>query len=49
MPLFEALLREGVITRPMGGYGFHTSLRINTGTAHDHERLLSALKKVLSA
>ncbi|AKU91537.1 histidinol-phosphate transaminase [Vulgatibacter incomptus] len=49
MPLFEALLREGVITRPMGGYGFHSSLRINTGTEQDHEKLLGALKKVLSA
>ncbi len=49
MPLYEALLREGVITRPMGGYGFHTSLRINTGTERDHERLLAALTKVLSA
>ena len=49
MPLYEALLREGVITRPMGGYGFHTSLRINTGTAQEHERLLTALKKVLAA
>jgi len=47
MPVYEALLRQGVITRPMGGYGFHTSLRINTGTEEDHERLLTALRKVL--
>lgn len=46
-PLYEPLLREGVIVRPMGGYGFGTCARINTGTAADHERLFAALKKVL--
>ena len=46
---YEPLLREGVIVRPMGGYGFHTSLRINTGTDKDHEKLLAAVAKVLKA
>jgi len=46
-PFYEPLLREGVIVRPMGGYGFPTCARINTGTATDHERLLAALAKVL--
>jgi len=46
-PFYEPLLREGVIVRPMGGYGFGTCARINTGTAADHERLFAALAKVL--
>ncbi|WP_373047919.1 histidinol-phosphate transaminase [Vulgatibacter sp.] len=48
-PFYEPLLREGVIVRPMGGYGFGTCARINTGTATDHERLFAALEKVLRA
>ena len=47
-PLFEPLLRAGVIVRPMGGYGFGTCARINTGTAADHQRLFDALRKVLA-
>lgn len=48
-PLFEPLLREGVIVRPMAGNGFPTCARINTGTEADHERLFRALEKVLAA
>lgn len=49
MPLYEAMLRQGVITRPMGPYNFHTSLRINTGTEQETEKLLTAMKKALAA
>lgn len=42
-PIEAALLARGVVVRPMGGYGLPTCLRINTGTARDHERLLAAL------
>lgn len=48
-PLYDPMLREGVIMRPMAPYGFTTSARINTGTASDHDRLLAAMRKVLSA
>jgi histidinol-phosphate aminotransferase len=47
-PIEAALLARGVVVRPMGGYGLPTCLRINTGTAHEHERLLSALAEVLA-
>jgi len=43
----EALLRQGVIVRPMGGYGFPTHLRISVGTAQENERCIAALKAVL--
>jgi histidinol-phosphate aminotransferase len=45
--VFEALLREGVIVRPLGGYGFATAQRITVGTRKDNERCLAALEKVL--
>jgi histidinol-phosphate aminotransferase len=45
--LFEALLREGVVVRPMGGYGFPTAQRITCGTRPENEKCLAALRKVL--
>jgi histidinol-phosphate aminotransferase len=45
--LFESLLREGVVVRPMGGYGFPTAQRITVGLRAENERALAALKKVL--
>jgi histidinol-phosphate aminotransferase len=43
----EALLRRGVIVRPMAGYGFPTHLRISVGTPPENERCVAALKAVL--
>jgi histidinol-phosphate aminotransferase len=45
--LFEDLLREGVVVRPMGGYGFPNAQRITVGTRRENEKCLAALKKVL--
>jgi histidinol-phosphate aminotransferase len=46
--VYEALLRRGVIVRPMGGYGLPSSLRITVGTAPENARLLESLREVLS-
>jgi len=46
--LFEALLREGVVVRPMGGYGFATAQRITVGLRAENEKCLRALGKVLA-
>ncbi len=46
-PVYEALLRVGVIVRPIAGYGMPDHLRITIGTAEQNERVLNALKKVL--
>ena len=46
-PVNELLLRQGVIVRPMGGYGYPTCLRISTGTAAELDKLFAALAKVL--
>ena len=46
--LFEAALTaQGVVLRPMGGYGLGDCLRITVGTRDENERLLAALDKVL--
>lgn len=45
--VFEALQREGVITRPMGGYQLPEWIRISIGTPAENERCLAALKRVL--
>jgi histidinol-phosphate aminotransferase len=45
--VFEALLREGVVVRPMGGYGFASAQRITVGLHAENQRCLAALKKVL--
>jgi histidinol-phosphate aminotransferase len=46
-PVDQALLREGVICRPIGNYGLPSHLRISIGLADENERLLAALEKVL--
>jgi histidinol-phosphate aminotransferase len=45
--VFEALLRQGVIVRPVGGYGLPTQLRITIGTESENARLLAALQAAL--
>ena len=41
--LERALLAEGVVLRPMAGYGLPECLRVTVGTADENARLLSAL------
>ncbi len=43
----QALLREGVITRPVANYGLPNHLRISIGTRDENARFLDALKRVL--
>lgn len=47
-PVFDALLREGVIVRPLGGYGMPQHLRVSIGTREENARFLAALAKVLA-
>lgn len=46
--VFQALLQEGVIVRPLDGYGLPTHLRVSVGLPEQNERFLEALQKVLS-
>lgn len=47
LKLNEALLREGVILRPVLNYGLKTYLRMSVGTREENETAIAALKKVL--
>ncbi|MNL44126.1 Histidinol-phosphate aminotransferase 2 [compost metagenome] len=42
-----ALLRRGIIMRPLLNYGFKTHLRISVGLEHENEAAMAALKDVL--
>lgn len=46
-PAYEALLREGVIVRPIANYGMPNHLRVTVGLPEENERFLKALGKVL--
>ena len=46
MPIFQALLREGVIVRPVANYGMPTYLRVSIGLPAENARFLTALAKV---
>jgi histidinol-phosphate aminotransferase len=48
MPVYEALLREGVIVRPVANYGMPNHLRVTVGLPEENTRFLAALKKVTS-
>ena len=45
--VFDILLRQGVIVRPMHGYGFPRHVRISVGLPEENRRLIEALEKVL--
>ena len=46
-PIYEKLLRAGVIVRPMGGWGLSTFLRVTIGKKADNHRFIKALQKAL--
>jgi histidinol-phosphate aminotransferase len=46
--LFEDMLREAIVMRPMAGYGFPNAQRITVGLPAENERCLAALAKVLA-
>ncbi|MDQ2982138.1 MAG: histidinol-phosphate transaminase, partial [Actinomycetota bacterium] len=45
-PCFEALLHEGVIVRPLAGFGAPQAIRVTVGTPEDHAFLAEALARV---
>ena len=48
-PLFEQLLREGVIVRPTGGFGAPGAIRVTVGLPEENEHFREALGRVLSS
>jgi len=47
IPIYNALLREGVIVRPVLNYGLKTHIRVTIGLPEENERFIKAIKKVL--
>ena len=45
--IYEKLLREGVIVRPLGGFGMPAHVRITVGLPEENERLVKALRRVV--
>ena len=45
-PLFERLLEQGVIVRPLAGFGAPTAIRVSVGTPEEHAFLDHALEGV---
>ncbi|MEN8140338.1 MAG: histidinol-phosphate transaminase [Thermodesulfobacteriota bacterium] len=45
--LYENLLRQGVIVRPMAAYGYPEKIRITVGTREENERLVASLAQGL--
>ncbi len=47
--VYDALLREGVIVRPLANYGMPRHLRVTLGLPAENERFLGALRRALKA
>jgi len=47
LPLYDKLLREGVIVRPVANYGMPNHLRVTIGLPEENQRFLDALKNIL--
>ena len=47
-PIYEALLRKGVIVRPVANYGLPNHLRISIGTPAENQFFLKALAETLA-
>jgi histidinol-phosphate aminotransferase len=47
-PIYERLLRSGVIVRPIQSYGLPNHLRVSVGRQEENEKFLDALKLALA-
>jgi histidinol-phosphate aminotransferase len=46
-PVFEELVKLGVVVRPMAGWGLRNALRVSVGKAEENDAFLRALATVL--
>ena len=46
--VFQRLLKEGVIVRPLTPFGMESALRVTVGTPQENRRLIKALRHVLA-
>ena len=49
MPIYDGLLQEGIIVRPIGVYGLPNHLRVTVGLPLENKRFIDSLKKLLGA
>ena len=47
MPVYEALLRRGVIVRPVANYAMPEYLRVTIGSEQQNQRFIEALQQAL--
>lgn len=47
LPIYEALLRKGVIVRPVANYEMPNHLRVSIGTERENQLFIDALREVL--
>jgi histidinol-phosphate aminotransferase len=45
--IFEKLLRQGIIVRPLKGYNLPECIRISVGTMEENKKLVAAFKEVM--
>ncbi len=48
MPIYDRLMRAGVIVRPMAAWGLPTCIRVSIATAQDMPRVIAALNRALA-
>ncbi len=48
-PVYQALLAEGVIVRPIGVYGMPNHLRVTVGLPEENARFIDSLQKILGS
>ncbi|HEY3107049.1 MAG TPA: histidinol-phosphate transaminase [Gaiellaceae bacterium] len=48
-PIFDALLREGVIVRPLAPFGATGAIRVTVGTPEENDLFAAALERVLES
>ena len=45
--VYEKLLQQGIIVRPMNGYGLPRHVRVSIGLEQENRRMMAALESVL--
>ncbi|MFW6055600.1 MAG: aminotransferase class I/II-fold pyridoxal phosphate-dependent enzyme, partial [Thermodesulfobacteriota bacterium] len=46
--LYELLLQQGIIIRPLGGYGLKDYLRVSIGTSSENKAFIRATRDIVS-
>jgi histidinol-phosphate aminotransferase len=46
-PVYEGLIRQGIIVRPMSAWGLKQFIRVTIGKADENKKLITALKKIV--